>query len=627
MVDILASALDTAVKRIFAIVDKALSPRAVDKNVVTAKLDQHLKFISSWSAQIQHHGMATPLWTDESTVALDLAFGARRFRPHKSQVASFHEDALLNDVKHYVMLGDPGSGKTTTIKRLARRLLYLPPTSSADIFQFPIVITVRDLVITRNLYATIATALGIIIETKYRMHDDGELLSSPRTTLMVENPQEPEDRQRLIRVKLPHDVLSLIGDQLTSEFISNFFDTTGAVLLVDGLDEYPWAHREELEKQLSELSHLLQRAKIIVSCRTGDYISSIGGFSLVEILPLSQRDIHAIASRWLANSDEFLRELSNRSYQELADRPLFLVNLMLIYQMGGYLPDKSVDVYRRMLTLILQEWDQRRRIHRSSKYARFLPERKTAFLCELAWELTYDRQIKTFSEEILEGIYNKIAHNHDLPIGEATSVVQEIESHTGIIVVAGYQTYEFSHLTLQEYLAANFIIHQPYIRNVQSLFLANPAPFAVAVALAFDPGRWFSNIVLQHLMQDPGTLATGRIGSFLARILTENVEFKEGELLGMALAWLQTTRPTQGDDAPIATLIARPQCFASIAKALRNFTRIDHATEKGTVEYRLVDNRQFELPVPSSVRLPKDLADRILAFNTKQGFREKAKGP
>lgn len=327
------------------------------------------------------------------------------------------------------------------------------------------------------------------------------------------------------------------------DFLASFLNESNACLLVDGLDEVTSEQRDRLEKDLTMLSHHLHDGKVIATCRTGDYTKNIEGFSVVEILPLSKEEILDISRLWLEDPQEFMHELNKKPYCDLADRPLFLTNLLLVYVLSGRLPEKGVDIYRKISRLLLEKWDEDRGVNeRRTQYAHFLPERKADFISEFAWELTYGHQSIEFSENILLRIYDRIHSHFSLPKDEAIEVAAEIESHTGIIVSSGYEKYAFSHLTLQEYFSANYMLSLPYIEAFQHRFSSNPAPFAVAVSLSSEPSLWFSHLVLRHIvdMTDTSTTASS-ISRFIFRILIEKPVFRDSDLFGVAIAALEST--------------------------------------------------------------------------------------
>jgi len=118
------------------------------------------------------------------------------------------------------------------------------------------------------------------------------------------------------------------------------------ILLLDGLDEVHAVSNDRIRRELSSLALNGDNCKIVVSCRTGDYVSMIEGFDLMEICPLDKGEIAAIATAWLDDPQPFLTELQAVPYSDIADRPLLLTQLLYLYQRYEYLPDQPSQVYR-----------------------------------------------------------------------------------------------------------------------------------------------------------------------------------------------------------------------------------------------------------------------------------------
>ena len=70
-------------------------------------------------------------------------------------------------------------------------------------------------------------------------------------------------------------------------------------------------------------------------------------------------------------------------------------------------------------------------------------------------------------------------------------VVAEIESHTGLIVESHYRHFEFSHLSIQEFLCAKHLVNLPYSQDTIKYFLEYPEPLAIAVSISGEPSLWF----------------------------------------------------------------------------------------------------------------------------------------
>ena len=77
--------------------------------------------------------------------------------------------------------------------------------------------------------------------------------------------------------------------------------------------------------------------------------------------------------------------------------------------------------------------------------------------------LTRRFKTTTFSTDNLRACYQEIHGNFGLPGSHATKVVDEIETHTGLFFQSAQDRFEFSHKSLQEFLAAEFIVRMPSI--------------------------------------------------------------------------------------------------------------------------------------------------------------------
>src|SRR5947209_17340551 len=87
---------------------------ADEKSSLPDRLDYHLREVAAWSSVIQIFGMIDPKDTDDATVPLGIDL-PRRFSDLRARGTIRQETDLLEDDRHYVVLGDPGSGKTTTL--------------------------------------------------------------------------------------------------------------------------------------------------------------------------------------------------------------------------------------------------------------------------------------------------------------------------------------------------------------------------------------------------------------------------------------------------------------------------------------------------------------------------------
>jgi hypothetical protein len=112
----------------------------------------------------------------------------------------------------------------------------------------------------------------------------------------------------------------------------------------------------------------------------------------------------------------------------------------------------------------------------------------------------------------------------------------ELETHTGLIVQAGTDLFEFSHKSLQEYLTAVFIVGLPAIPTNMIELQVMPNELAIATALSSRPSEYFYALVARHFSQIK--LSFHFVRTFINRLLIERPDFEMSHEVGLAILLL-----------------------------------------------------------------------------------------
>lgn len=493
-----------------------------------------------WASRMQIFGMAQH--TDPAACSIPLRVSAmpRRFRG-AALTTELQEESLLTFAQSIVLLGDPGSGKTTTLKRITKRLILgdTPPDAPSLI---PVVVRLRELRTGESLIARVAKSFGLSVSSRREQNvdtSDGQIRETD----------------------------AWIGNERARDVIGDFLRQNRCILILDGLDEVAAGRSSTIRNEVSWLSLNSGQGHVVVSCRSGDYHGGLEGFRVLEIAPLNSCEIESIVRLSSPAVEEFLRALSATPYSDLADRPLFLVQLVLIHARYGYLPKQPSEVYRLIVLLCLKEWDAERGVVRQSSYSDFNPDRKLSFLAAISYHLTFKIRRRVFDSHDLRRAYAEVCSRFSLPPNQATSVVAEIESHTGLILVAGHVTFEFSHLSLQEYLAAEYISRESHSVHLMDYLKEYPAPVAISVALASDPSLAFASLYLSKSFPE---IRISR--SFLRRLCIEAPPFDVSPALGVAMLCALSPLTKDSGDVELAVRLLRlPGVVPSVRRAFRMY--------------------------------------------------------
>lgn len=156
----------------------------------------------------------------------------------------------------------------------------------------------------------------------------------------------------------------------------------------------------------------------------------------------------------------------------------------------------------------------------------------------------------------------------------------ELETHTGILVIAGAFTCEFAHLSLQEYLCAEYLVREPFAEYMTDYMLDYPAPVAVAVSLSAEPSVWFAALFLQRNER----YKTDSLHSCLARVLLERPYFSRSDMLGLTILKLYyeaaASEPTR---LLLDRLALHPAVRASVESALSHCIKSAYQIERDDI--------------------------------------------
>jgi hypothetical protein len=483
-------------------------------NEVVSAVRRHVQRVRDWSSKIHFLDLAEDRDIHRSYVELDTYLVPVKLHVdelERERKLPFAE-VLRTTRQHLAILGQPGAGKTTSMQKICFDLLNRSAGEGAR--TLPLLIRFRDLPPPSD------SDTGVICRAM------SEIFPLSLSCLEVPGAPKPERERR----------------QLLTSAVLELVDRMGCAIILDGLDEYPFAAaRENLIKELRYLACALQHARLIVTCRSGEFNYAIDRMTRYELAPLSPDQIKDFALRWLDDEREaadFLRAVMQTPFADTAIKPLSLAHLCALFKRTKKIPDKPKVVYRKIVGLLLEKWDEQRSVEHTSSYAYFEPDRKFEFLCRLAYEVTTRFQATVISHSMLIEIYESICHCFSLPAQEAQAVAREIESHTGLLVEAGFEKYEFAHKSIQEYLTAEHIVRLPAIPKDPGIVMHLGAELAIAISISSDPTLYLCSLAFQVL---PGkNLGHSFYAKFFSRIVLEKPDLVRNLHATIALFSLPT---------------------------------------------------------------------------------------
>ena len=382
---------------------------------------------------------------------------------------------LLTEHDGLVILGDPGAGKTTFLKRLALGLALDPPPLPALAQRLPILI---PLAAYANELAQQDCSLQDFLGEYYRR-------------------QGIED--------LP------VADLLRSALRSG-----RALLLFDGLDEVPeTGQRARIVNRVETFfaHHRQSGNKFVLTSRIVGYRAAplhAPGVQTCTLVDFDTEEQTTFVEKWSVVLEEAIRGKNpeaakaaaaekaelldalhhNPGVQQLAANPLLLTILALIKRQGVVLPERRVQLYEHYIKTLLSTWNVARGLDRQSSSRQLDYVETLKILAPLALWMQESSPGKGLVkgaalQRRLETIYRQRGEAD--PARAAVQLLKDARDHASLLLERGPSEYGFIHLTFMEYLAAV---------GAANLAQQEVTPLVERLAAHLDQSEWQEVILL-----------------------------------------------------------------------------------------------------------------------------------
>ena len=242
-----------------------------------------------------------------------------------------------------------------------------------------------------------------------------------------------------------------------------------AMILLDGLDEVREEDSYRILKQIRDLSNQFPTNQFIISCRISGREYTFKHFTEVEVTDFNEQQIISFVTKWFAAADpvkggRFIQKLKeNESIQELANNPLLLTLLCLVFEDSADFPTNRSELYKQGIDLLLKRWDKNKSIERSQVYKKLAIQQKEDLLSQIALTTFAESDYFFKKEKIEQHIFDYIRNLHistsiEVLQLDSNAVLKSIEAQHGLLVERARGIYSFSHLTFQEYFTAREIV-------------------------------------------------------------------------------------------------------------------------------------------------------------------------
>ncbi|MBO1047567.1 MAG: NACHT domain-containing protein [Dolichospermum sp. DEX182a] len=356
----------------------------------------------------------------ESVTALEENYrqnGSRRLTNEKS--ARQNGITIANQYAHLMILGQPGAGKSTFLRKIGLEALK-GKSGQVEGEYIPALLELKQ-------FTTDKVDIYDIIQ------------------------------QEFISCQLP----------LAKEFTNQVLRQGKLLLLLDGLDEVSNKNFELVIDRIQNFVKQYKQNKFVISCRTAAYRQKFNNFKEFIIADFDDQQIQQFINNWfysevdkqLGTGEKCWNKInSEEATRELARTPLLLTFLCLEYDESQDLPKKKATLYGNALDILLRRWASEKRLPYEPIYRQLGIDLEKIMLAEIAYDNFAADKLFFSQQEVLNQIQKFLSNNDNAPKNlDPGKILDAITIEQGILVERARDVFSFSHLTLQEYLTAQYI--------------------------------------------------------------------------------------------------------------------------------------------------------------------------
>lgn len=272
-----------------------------------------------------------------------------------------------------------------------------------------------------------------------------------------------------------------------------------ALVMFDGLDEVAEQKQRRIVRDaVTDFAQRYPASRLLVTCRVLSYIDpdwQLGSFSSVTLAPLSRASIDLFIGRWyqalvrLGHIDASRARIKTQQLRaattylnDLARNPMLLTVMSVVHFHKGTLHRERARLYNDCVNLLLWEWQRTKQVGPDEWERGIVEELETREdrlmngLCEVAYQAHNAQDKQKSMVNIPEAEVLRVLRRYlDNDWEKAERFCQYVEKRAGLLIGKGHDSndeamYAFPHRGFQEFMAACHVaLDRDFDRSVARL--------------------------------------------------------------------------------------------------------------------------------------------------------------
>ncbi|MGV3290243.1 NACHT domain-containing protein [Bacillus wiedmannii] len=264
--------------------------------------------------------------------------------------------------------------------------------------------------------------------------------------------------------------ISTLKETHGKEFLLEIINRGDFIFFLDGYDEIPFQHKQDVTRQLKRFISLAGNNIFYLTSRPDESLASFGEFQQYEIRDLEKEEAYQLIKKYddviqlnlytsiIKQIDENITQQRFSELESFLGNPLLVSFLYLTFKHKKDIPALKIEFYRKVYDALFESHDLSKESYKRDKYSGLSSGNMQKILMKLGF-LCLRENVNDYDKNKILKLIDKAKNSPYFKDIQEELIFKDLLETVPLFTIDGL-SYKWAHKSFMEYFAAYFIDNQ-----------------------------------------------------------------------------------------------------------------------------------------------------------------------